>query len=188
VQYGRGHLVIVEVYPRKSQAVAGGELAQAPGVRCVARADELHAGAEKQQRLASAEQRLYQQLAERSVGFDDRLHCTAQHADDRTRFHDDEGGVYALAGQKIEFGDEVTRPVEEERSTASVVNVGTLDLSIEHDHQVVREVAGGSEDLPIRGIFYGAVRFQRSQLLVGQFGEQTLGVLGRHQIRLEPDL
>jgi hypothetical protein len=78
--------------------------------------------------------------------------------------------------------------VDEERATASVVNVGTLDLSIEHNHQVVSEVAGGGEDLPNRGLLRRAVRLQHRQLLIGQFGQQQLGVLGGHQIRLEPHL
>src|SRR5262249_42283651 len=143
-------------------------------IRRVARSDQLHARPEEKKRFASAEQRLYQQITKRAVDFDDGLHVSARDSDDGTRLGDDESGVQSLARQEVELGDEVTRPVEEEGTTASLVNVGTLDLSLSHDDQVVGEVAGCCEDLPNRRLLHNTVRLQRRELLVGQLGEEQL--------------
>ena len=61
--------------------------------------------------------------------------------------------------------------MDEESATASVMNVGTLHVSLEHDYQVVREVASGCKDLPDRRLLRDTVRPQRRELVVGQFGK-----------------
>ena len=131
----------------------------------------MHSRAEEEKRLASAEQRLYQQIAERTVSFDNGLHLGAWHSDDGTRLRDDERGVQPLAGKDVQLGDEVARAVDEEGTAATVVDVGTLDFSLEHDDQVVGQVAGGRQYLPNRRLLCHAIRPQRRELLVGQLGK-----------------
>jgi hypothetical protein len=70
--------------------------------------------------------------------------------------------------------------VDEEGATSSVVDVGTLDFSLQHDHQVVGKVAGLREDLPNRRLLRRAIAHQRRELLVSELGDQQLGVLGGH--------
>src|SRR5262249_23443513 len=97
-------------------------------------------------------------------------------------------GVQPLASEEVQFGDKVTGPVDEEGTTASVVNVGTLHLSLEHDRQVVGEVASGCKDLPNRRLLRDTVRLQRRELLVGQLGKQQLCAFGGHEVRRDFDL
>jgi hypothetical protein len=107
----------------------------------------LHTRPDEQERLTSAEHRLHEQVTEPTVGVDDRRDRVLRYPEDRTGLSDDAGDVDPLAGEQVELGDEIAGPERHDRPARPALGVERLDLTLENDHEVVGEVAGGGEDL-----------------------------------------
>jgi hypothetical protein len=123
----------VGVNPGERQTVACCEVDQPLGIRRVAGADDLNAGADLEKRLSPPEQGLQQELAEIPMGVDQGSDAVSRDPQDGACRDDDGGDQHPLAGQQVQLGDEVAPSKDGYGPSLSIMDVEGLDRSLEHD-------------------------------------------------------
>ncbi len=140
-------VVLLEVDPLMGQAVAGQELAQAPGLGRKPRADQLDPRADADQDRTPGHECAQNHIAEGLVLGDDLAQHIQRNLDHLAPVTDDAGEIEPLADQQAELAEEAVLALDRNDPVLLAVALNDRDRSRLDDEEVAAVVARGKQNL-----------------------------------------